>query len=341
MIQRTIQTVETQNQPQDWKSLLKASRISTTELLQTLKLNEHPLANTSAEKLFELRVPKPYLDKIKRGDPNDPLLLQVLPQSYEHLDVDGYSNDPLEEKKFSPTPGLIHKYQSRVLLIATQSCAIHCRYCFRRNFPYDEHRVARNNWGSAIEYIQSHPEINEVILSGGDPLVLTNEHLRSLLHQVVAIQHVKRIRLHSRLISTLPQRIDEEFLSLLRGLDTKVVIVMHCNHANEIGPDVALAAAQLREVGAVLLNQSVLLKDINDDAAVLAQLSESLFTIGVIPYYLFTLDKVHGTAHFDLARSSARQIHQKLQTLLPGYLVPRLASEIPNQPSKTLLASCN
>lgn len=337
MIQRTIQTVEAQAQLDDWKSLLKASRISTADLLRRLNLDEHPLAYADAEKQFELRVPRPYLEKIEPGQPNDPLLLQVLPQKREVLEVDGYSNDPLDEEKFSPLPGLIHKYKSRVLLIATQSCAVHCRYCFRRNFPYNEHRVARNDWQNAIEYINDNPEINEVILSGGDPLVLTNEHLSALLNQIIAIKHVTRIRLHSRLISTLPQRVDAGLISLLSSLNTNVVMVMHCNHPNEIGQDVADATQKLKHAGVVLLNQSVLLKNINDNASILARLSEALFNIGVLPYYLFTLDKVHGAAHFDIATSTYLEIYRELQGLLPGYLVPRLASEIPDRTSKTLV----
>ena len=346
MIQRSTDAVEAiQDNPQcsrlnlvteeDWKTLLKNSQISTQSLLDYLELGHHPLADAASERLFPLRVPKPYLDKINKGDPNDPLLLQVLPGSQEQLDVAGYTDDPLEEAEFSPLPGLIHKYRSRVLLITTQSCAIHCRYCFRRNFPYQEHQRSRQDWQEAMSYIESRPEINEVILSGGDPLMLSNESLRQLLQKLDSLPNVKRIRIHSRLVSSLPQRVDRDLLDTLKTLQCRTILVMHCNHPRELGKDVGTATEALRKAGVLLFNQSVLLRNINDDPKILRDLSEALFEHGIQPYYLFTLDKVAGASHFDLSRTEVGRIYQQLLAELPGFLVPKLASENPGESSKT------
>ena len=325
------------NPEPNWKSLLGASKITTKALLAHLELANHPLADASAESLFELRVPPPYLAKIEKGNPNDPLLLQVLPQAAEQLKATGFVDDPLNEKDYSPLPGLIHKYKSRVLLIATQSCAIHCRYCFRRSFPYNEHRLARQAWQKPLQYIESTPAINEVILSGGDPLILRNDALKDLLAAIDQIPAIKRIRIHSRLVSSLPQRIDDELIDTLRNLRAKVILVTHCNHPNEIDSTVQQATKRLLSAGVTLLNQSVLLKQVNDDPKVLAKLSERLFEANITPYYLFTLDKVTGTQHFELSTSDCRTIYAELLALLPGYLVPKLVSEIPDRPSKSPL----
>lgn len=341
MIQRSHVAVETKEAiplvpaQEDWKTLLKQSRINTRDLLHAVGLDSHPLAHESAESLFELRVPPPYLDKIERGKPDDPLLLQVLPQAREHASPEGYTVDPLEEQAFSPLPGLIHKYRSRVLLIATQSCAIHCRYCFRRHFPYAEHRQSQQDWQPAIDYIRSQPQVNEVILSGGDPLVMNNGTLEHLLRELDAVPGLKRIRIHSRLVSTLPQRIDSGLLKAFESLNSKLILVIHCNHPRELGDDVGQALEKLKLAGVTLLNQTVLLRQVNDCPEVLAQLSETLFEHNVQPYYLFTLDPVIGAAHFDLDRNQIRQLYQQLLALIPGFLVPRLVSEIAGHDSKT------
>ena len=319
----------------DWKSILKASRTTTGALLRSLGLEHHHLANAEAEQLFELRVPQPYLEKIEAGNPEDPLLLQVLPQSKEFEAVPGYSSDPLQEQEFSPAPGLIHKYPGRVLLITTQSCAIHCRYCFRRSFPYDAHRNGLQQWQAALAYISKNPRINEVILSGGDPLMMTNTALNVLLTQLNNIPNIKRVRIHSRLITTLPQRVDSGLLKLLGASEKRIVMVVHSNHPNEIGADVANAIDRIRQTGVLLYNQTVLLRGVNDRADILAELSERLFDANVQPYYLFTLDPVSGAAHFDVSRDDARSIYAELLKKLPGFLLPKLVSEIPGQSSKT------
>jgi EF-P beta-lysylation protein EpmB len=262
-----------------------------------------------------------------------------LPQARESLEVDGYISEPLLEQDFSPVPGLIHKYRSRALLILTQACAIHCRYCFRRNFPYNEHQQSRSEWSGALAYIASHPQINEVILSGGDPLSVSDSALDELLQQIDQIPTVVRIRIHTRMLPSLPQRITKPLLNSFSALRCKIILVAHCNHPNELADDTEFAFQQLKQHGVTLLNQSVLLHQVNDDPRTLARLSERLFEQGVLPYYLFTLDKVAGAAHFDLNRQEAKQIYQKLSALLPGFLTPKLAEEQPGEQSKRVLSN--
>jgi EF-P beta-lysylation protein EpmB len=321
-----------------WKELLSQSKLTTQALLQLVGLENHPLASGSAESLFELRAPKSYIEKIEHGNPNDPLLLQILPQQAEYKQVDGFSSDPLDEAEYSPVKGLIHKYKNRVLLIASSTCVINCRYCFRRSFPYSEHRQSKSDWQDALNYIRKNQQVSEVILSGGDPLINSNEYLFWLLKEIDQIAHVSRIRIHSRLIVSLPQRIDSVFLNSLDQLNKSIIIVMHSNHANELGDELAFVTQQLSNKNVTLLNQSVLLRAINDQAEILTALSEALFDIGVLPYYLFILDKVAGAAHFEVPLLEAKAIHKTLQASLPGYLVPKLAIEIPGQHSKTSIS---
>jgi EF-P beta-lysylation protein EpmB len=319
----------------DWKELLSQSRLTTHTLLKLVGLENHPLASGSAESLFELRAPKPYIEKIEYGNPNDPLLLQILPQQAENKIVEGFSSDPLDESEYSPVKGLIHKYKNRVLLIASSTCVINCRYCFRRSFSYSEHRQSKSDWQGALDYIRNNQHISEVILSGGDPLIHNNDYLFWLLKEIDQISHVSRIRIHSRLIVSLPQRIDADFLASLDQLSKSIIIVMHSNHANELGDELAVVAQELRKKRVTLLNQSVLLRAVNDQAEILTELSQALFEIGVLPYYLFILDKVAGAAHFDVPISEATAIHKTLLAALPGYLVPKLVIEIPGENSKT------
>ena len=274
-------------------------------------------------------------EKIEKGNPNDPLLLQVLPQKSEHIDVAGFTDNPLDETTFSPIKGLIHKYPNRVLLITTSACVINCRYCFRRTFPYREHRQSKEQWKDALTYIRQRTTINEVILSGGDPLIQNNDSLFWLLSEIDSIAHIKRIRIHSRLLISLPQRIDKEFLERLKLIKKQKIIVTHCNHANELGDDVKKSIAALKNQHVTLLNQSVLLKSINDDPDTLKELSEALFDTGILPYYLFLLDPVAGAAHFDIALTQAKEIYKQLLTKLPGFLTPRLSRETPGEQSKT------
>ncbi len=340
MIQASSKAVETSApESMHWQAILQRSRMTTIELLQRLELDAHPLADPSAEGLFPLRVPEPYLNKIRKADPHDPLLLQILPQALEHSNPSGFTTDPLQESRFTPVPGIIHKYRNRVLLIINQSCAIHCRYCFRRSFPYAEHRHSRASWSEALDYVRADAAIDEVILSGGDPLTLRDDGLFELLRQIEAIPHVRRLRLHSRMPITLPQRIDASFLRGLSSLNKPLVCVVHCNHAQELATDVGEAVQRLRQVGCQILNQAVLLKGVNDSVETLRQLSLQLFDIGILPYYLFCLDRVSGAAHFEVELAQAKALYTDLQKVLPGYLVPRLALEQPGAAHKTLLSA--
>ena len=309
---------------------------SVTELDELLRL-----AGVSAEDVnaapagsFPLRVPRPYVARMKWGDPNDPLLRQVLPSSFEWDAVAGFVQDPLEESAAVADTGLLQKYAARVLLITTGACAINCRYCFRRHFPYAEHRQGKDL--PALEAIRQDPTVREVILSGGDPLMLRDAHLTRLLHTIAAIDHVRRIRIHTRLPVVIPQRVTNALIDTLHSLPQQVVIVLHFNHPNELDAEVDTALAALPPF--TLLNQSVVLQGVNNDANTLANLSERLFAAGVLPYYLHLPDAVAGTAHFHVSEAEAKALHHELTTRLPGYLVPRLVRETPGLASKELLA---
>lgn len=321
-----------------WQQILQEAITDPAILCHRLGLDEATLAGMQqATRLFPLRVPEPYLQRIQPGNPHDPLLLQVLPGGEETRTVPGFTPDPLAERDANPVPGLIHKYRSRVLLVTTSLCAIHCRYCFRRHFPYEANRNNRDAWQTALDYIRATPALNEVILSGGDPLALPDRQLAWLTREIGEIPHIRRLRLHTRLPIAIPQRITRECLAAIRHPALQTVVVLHSNHPNEIDPAVAEAIDQLRQSQLTPLNQSVLLAGINDDAETLAALSERLFAAGCLPYYLHAPDRVAGGHAFHVADEQAREIHQALQGLLPGFLVPRLVREIPGQPAKTWL----
>ncbi len=321
-----------------WQQQLINSKISIAELADFLNLTPKALgASTEAEKLFPLRVTAHYLAKIKKNDLRDPLLLQILPQAAETLSIPGYNQDPLQEKEFNPIPGLLHKYRSRVLFVTTRACAIHCRYCFRRHFPYEENQPPHNTWTLALKYISEHEEINEIILSGGDPLTLNDKSLASLIEKISLIPHIKRLRFHSRIPIILPDRITTEFIKLFDQSRLQIIMVTHANHANEIDEKTKILAQLLRQANIHLLNQTVLLKDINDHAETLTNLSNVLFDCGIQPYYLHLLDKVAGSAHFDIPLERAKQIYIELQGLVSGYLVPKLVYEEPYATSKKMV----
>lgn len=318
-----------------WQEQLADLVTDPQELLALLELDAASLdLEPAALQGFPLRVPRPYLARMRKGDPRDPLLLQVLPVGAELLDVAGYGPDPLQEAAANSVPGLLHKYQGRVLLITTQSCAIHCRYCFRRHFPYADNRPGRAQWQAALEYIAADITINEVILSGGDPLATSNTYLEWLVQELAHIPHLTRLRIHTRLPLMLPDRIDRPLLELLTGWRGQAVLVLHANHAQEFDATVDASLARLRAAGVHLLNQSVLLRGINDSVAALAALSERLFAGGVLPYYLHQLDKVAGAAHFAVPDATALQLITGLRTCLPGYLVPRLVRETAGDSAK-------
>jgi len=289
---------------------------------------------------FPLRVPHSFVSRMKKGEPNDPLLRQVLPLNVENEFTPGYLSDPVGDLNASETPGLLHKYRGRALLITTGACAIHCRYCFRRHFPYGQQNAAANEWDSALSKIERDSSLSEVILSGGDPLALSDQRLTTLIRRLDRIPHLRRLRIHTRLPVVIPQRVCDSLLTWLSNTRLSPVIVIHTNHPSEIDEDVRVALAKLQTIrGITLLNQSVLLKGVNDCSETLAALSEALFACGVHPYYLHLLDRAQGTAHFDLPAEQAIAIFNELHAQLPGYLVPRLVQEQPGAPGKTLLAA--
>ena len=288
------------------------------------------------ESSFPLRVPQSFVERMVPGDPNDPLLRQVLPVRQERFEVDGFRADPLEESEALAAPGLLHKYHGRVLMITTGACGVHCRYCFRRHFPYEQ-QAGRSRWEPALAYVASDPTIEEVILSGGDPLAMTDARLRDLVLAIAEIPHVRRLRVHARMPIVLPSRVGDALLEWLTETRLESVVVVHANHPQEIGQEVQKALRQIVRAGVTVLNQAVLLRGINDDAGTLASLSKRLFAAGVLPYYLSLLDKVAGAAHFEVSVEDARRLHWELIGRLPGYLIPRFVREIPSAASKVPL----
>ena len=321
--------------PVRWQALWRDAIRDPRELLDLLGLPElSARVSDAAAAQFPLRVPRGFAARMRPGDPADPLLRQVLPLDDEDRVVPGFGLDAVGDRDARGGTGVIHKYEGRALLVATGSCAVHCRYCFRRHFPYGEETAAANQWREALDYLAADRSIAEVLLSGGDPLSLATPKLAEFTGALAALPHVRRLRLHTRLPVVLPERVDAELLAWLAGLPQQVVIVVHANHAHEIDAPVAEALAALRATGATVLNQAVLLRGVNDDTATLAALSERLFDAGVLPYYLHQLDRVAGTAHFEVPEDRARALHAELAARLPGYLVPRLVREVAGAPAK-------
>jgi len=324
---------------EDWQKQMAEAVRSPAELLDILEIpdKERPetLTNTSH---FPLLVSHSYIQRMKKRDLDDPLLRQVLPLSIE--ENTGNINeklDPVGDLDASTSPGLLQKYQGRALLISTGACAIHCRYCFRRHFPYNEQSLTAKKWQTTFNHIEAHSDIHEIILSGGDPLMLSNQRLSALIEKISAIPHIKRLRIHTRLPVVLPSRINNGLIELIDAAQIPVVIVIHANHPNELDDECVNAIRRLKRHNTTLLNQSVLLKGINDDSQTLITLSEKLFHAGVLPYYLHMLDKVAGALHFDVDPSCAAQLTEALRNALPGYLVPKLVREESGRPSKTPL----
>ncbi|MEX0606158.1 MAG: EF-P beta-lysylation protein EpmB [Marinobacter sp.] len=342
MIQRTPAPVEahpTDISGQSWQQLLSDCATTPEKLLESLGLDPGRWLTgaTAGHRLFPIRVPQPYLERIERGNPQDPLLRQVLPLEAESQSVPGFVRDPLGEKTATPTPGLIQKYRSRALLMIAGQCAINCRYCFRRHFPYAEHRMSPDERKQVIDLLRHSPEINEVIFSGGDPLIASDRLLARWADELATVRHLKRLRIHTRLPVVIPQRVDDALLAWLVSSRLQKVIVLHINHPNEIDRPVADAIARLKSTGATVLNQSVILKGVNDNADILIQLSETLFEAGVLPYYLHAFDPVEGAHHFEVSDDDARDLVRCLLDRLPGFLVPRLVRETPGKTSKTPL----
>lgn len=323
-------------QPQSWQEELSQLINDPLQLLELLELDISllPLAQ-KAHQLFPLRCTYSYLQRIEKGNPNDPLLLQILPLGKELDQPAGFVSDPLEEHAFTPVKGLIHKYHGRVLLMASAQCAINCRYCFRRHYDYVDNTPSRLQWQPALDYISQTTSINEVILSGGDPLASSDKALFWLLEQLEKIPHIQRLRIHTRIPMVLPKRINAALTNRLRLSRLQKVLVIHCNHAQELDKEVGQALDALKQANVTLLNQSVLLKGINNNSQTLVELSESLFHYGVLPYYLHVLDPVSGAAHFDVEEEDMLALHKKILAILPGFLVPKFVREVPHEKSKS------
>ncbi|MCG9785058.1 EF-P beta-lysylation protein EpmB [Vibrio brasiliensis] len=332
IITRKVESVE-----QNWLKQLANGISDPAKLLEQLEIDPTPWKNGfEARKLFAQRVPQSFVDRMEKGNPYDPLLRQVLPLSEEFEVHQGYSNDPLEEQN-NAIPGLLHKYRNRALMIVKGGCAINCRYCFRRHFPYDENKGSKSVWQTSLDYIQQHPEIDEIILSGGDPLMAKDDELSWLVARIADIQHVKRLRIHSRLPVVIPARITEQLTDLLGQTRLQVILVTHINHAQEIDQTLANALDKLKQVGVTLLNQGVMLKGVNDSVSSQIALSNALFEAGVLPYYMHVLDKVQGAAHFFISDQQAKEIMAGVLEQTSGYLVPKLTREIGGRASKTPL----
>ncbi len=319
-----------------WQRLLAEAITDPAELLNILQLDLSLLsAAQRAAAIFPLRVPHGFVNRMRRGDPGDPLLKQVLPLGGELTVTPGFISDPVGDLTSRAAPGVLHKYHGRALLITTGACGVHCRYCFRRHFPYAEESTTHSQWQAALDYLRQDTSINEVLLSGGDPLSLSDRRLAQLSNGIESIPHIRRLRIHTRQPIVLPERVDQGFCDWLATVRLQKVVVLHTNHANEIDENVRAACAKLADCGATLLNQSVLLAGINDHVDALAELSESLFAAGVLPYYLHLLDRVQGAAHFEVGAEQGAELIQALAAQLPGYLVPKLVREISGERAKT------
>lgn len=337
------QELATATAPLTWQQHMKAAIRSLTDLRNRLELVCNPSIpglnpEIKALESFPVFVPLPYLERIEKGNPADPLLCQILPTIDEDLKLAGYVDDPLQELAATQGPGILQKYQGRVLLVTTGACAVNCRYCFRRHFPYDESPKSPAQWQQAIQQISLDDSIDEVILSGGDPLTLVDETLGQMFAQIGAISLIKRIRIHTRLPIMIPQRVTERLLEMLAHLNQQVIMVIHANHANELDQSVAIALAKLADSGVMLLNQSVLLNGVNNDAEVLIQLSKRLLECRVMPYYLHKNDPVAGTAKFEVSVERGVELIGLMRASLPGYAVPRFVQELSGKPNKTVLA---
>lgn len=334
MIQRTIQTW----QALDWQDALKSAISSPERLFQSLELDPAylPSAQKAAE-LFPLHVTECFVARMEKGNIHDPLLRQVLPIDAEHHNPPEYQDDPLEEQTFNTMKGLVHKYRSRVLTISTSRCAINCRYCFRRTFDYRSNRMGSDDWRQALAYVQEHPEIDEIILSGGDPLILPDKYLGELLQAMEKLPQLQRVRVHSRLPIVLPSRVTARLLEHFEQSRLDAVWVIHCNHPQEMDTEVREALALANQANITLLNQAVLLKGVNDKVNTQVELSQSLFKNKVLPYYLHLLDRVSGTSHFEVSERETQAIYLGMRTALPGYLLPKLVREKAGEVSKTLI----
>ncbi len=323
-------------EPVDWQTAMKRALRSQRSLRQYVGLPAPP--GSPAAETFPTFVPLEFAARIRRGDPADPLLRQVLASAEEEQSPAGFVSDPVGDLDAAVGGGVLHKYPGRALIITHGACAVHCRYCFRREFPYSEQASRTRYWQPALRYIRETPSIEEVLLSGGDPLTLTDPVLDQLIGEIETIGHVRRLRLHTRLPIVIPQRMTRRLIDRLADSPLAVWMVVHCNHANEIDEPVADALIEIRRRGVSLLNQSVLLAGVNDDIDALAELSQALINLGVQPYYLHQLDRVRGAAHFWVSADRGSRLIAQLRERLPGYAVPKFVVEQAGEKSKTPIA---
>lgn len=327
------------SKPKTWQQSMQSAITDPMELIAELGLDPSMIEPAKqAAKLFPLRVTREFMACMEYGNVNDPLLKQILPLGCETVVTPGYTADPLNELASNPLPGLLHKYYGRALVTMTGVCGINCRFCFRREFPYKKNNPGSTGWENILNYIKNDKTISEIILSGGDPLMMDDKTLADRIQQLNQINHLKRIRIHTRMPIILPSRICDALMDWIMLPKLKIIIVVHCNHPNEINQDVKIAMQKLKSIGVTLLNQSVLLKGVNDSAEILIALSEKLFSADILPYYLHVLDRVQGTAHFDVPREIAIQLHRAMQQKLPGFLVPKLVTEIAGEKSKMIIS---
>lgn len=324
-----------------WKSELKHTIKNYLELFKLINLDINLIKPDIVDQLkankFPLLITQSFVKRIKHSDPKDPLLLQILPNGLSKSKHSNYLIDPLQETRFNTLPGLIHKYYGRVLMIATSNCAIHCQYCFRQHFNYEHNLAIGKNLTNIINYISQNPSINEIILSGGDPLLANNNYFEKLFKLLSDLSHITTVRIHSRIPIVLPSRLEPSLIKILTNNRFNIVLVIHANHPNEINQEVAKYIKQLHKTKIVLLNQSVLLKDINNNALILSELSKKLFDLKILPYYLHTLDPVQGAENFSISMTETIKIFNQLIQILPGYLVPKLVTEKPGYKSKVLI----
>ena len=335
MTQNIVSLIDS-DQPKKWQEILSDLITDPKELVQLLQLDPSSQPpSLAATDQFPLKVTRSFVAAMELGNWQDPLLRQVWPSKLEEAEISGFVSDPLMEAEANPVPGLLHKYHGRVLLTTVPHCAIHCRYCFRRHFNYGGNTPSRLQWNQALDYIRSEQSIEEVILSGGDPLAASDRQLARLIGQLDEIPHLTTLRIHSRMPIVLPERLTVELIYLLEKSRLKPILVLHCNHAQEISPSVAHYLHKIDANRVKMLNQSVLLAEVNDNSTILSKLSRALFSLNVLPYYLHLPDRVAGTGHFAVTPIKGREIIQEMENQLPGYLVPQLVQEEPGKPAKS------
>jgi EF-P beta-lysylation protein EpmB len=324
----------------DWQQELRRSIRDPEELCRLLGIEAvsgEALSRRAAQN-FPLFVPPSYLARMEHGNLADPLVRQVWPAAEEDSPAPGFTGDPVHDAQFALQPGLLKKYPGRALMIVTGACAIHCRYCFRRHFPYDETPPSEAAWSNSLEAIAQDSSIEEIILSGGDPLTVTDERLDGLINRLADIPHLTRLRIHTRLPIMIPSRVTRPLIHCLTETRLTPIMVIHANHAQELDASVAKSLDRLRRAGVLLLNQAVLLRGVNDSVEAQVELNQRLIELGVTPYYLHQLDRVQGAAHFEVPIEEGRRIMAELRRRLPGYGVPRYVQEQPGAPHKIILA---